>query len=248
MSPWLAESDAAEAPIYTLEPDYAAYIQSATRLTADDVLLLVQELLPKDATTGHVALNLANASLLYRMASLTRALKIGVKDALRLVAITGVVPLRTASAAASPIGSRRFQDRFSEIDAGTRSVEELAYLLLHESTAVAILAPTTEGIDAWLASISPSFKGIFVIDDERITTELKTSLTQSLGSALSVDQTVLDALLFTHRAGLGDEVLTHVIIAANVGASGLPGRSGSSPPSLGNCTSSAWRGTGWRWT
>ena len=30
-------------PAYTLQPDYAVYIQSATRLTADDVLLLVQE-------------------------------------------------------------------------------------------------------------------------------------------------------------------------------------------------------------
>jgi len=222
LTPWLAESDGAAVPIHTLQPDYAAYIQSATRLTADDVLLLVQELLPKDVTTGHVALNLANASLLYRMASLARALKISVKDALRLVAITGVVPLHTASAAPSPIDTLRFHDRFGEIEAGTRSVEELAYLLLHESTAVAVLAPTTEDIDAWLASISPSFKGILAIDDERITAELKASLTQSLGSAVGVDPAVIDALLFTHRAGLGDELLTHVIIAANVDAPGLP--------------------------
>lgn len=222
LSPWLAESDGAAVPIYTLQPDYAVYIQSATRLTADDLLLLVQEVLPKDATSGHVALNLANASLLYRMASLARTLKVSVKDTLRLVAITGVAPLRTASVTPSPIDTLRFHDQFAEIDAETRSVEELAYLLLHESTAVATLASTTETIDAWLASMSLNFIGVLAIHDERITDELKASLTQSLGSALGVDPAVIDALLFTHRAALGDELLTHVIIAANVGASSLP--------------------------
>ena len=222
LSPWLAESDGVAVPTYTLQPDYAVYIQSATRLTADDLLLLVQEVLPKDPTTGHVALNLANGSLLYRMASLARALKVSVKDVLRLVAITGVAPLRTASETPSPIDTLRFHDRFADIDAGAHSVEELAYLLLHESTAVATLAPTTETIDAWLASMSPNFIGILAVHDERITDELKASLTQSLGSALGVDPAVIDALLFTHRAALGDEWLTHVIVAANVNASGLP--------------------------
>ena len=222
LSRWLAESDGAAAPTYTLQPDYAAYLQSATQLTSDDLLLLARELLPKDAATGHVALNLAAVSLLYRVASLAQALKISVTDLLRLMAITGLSPLRTPSAVASPIESRRFHDRFREIDAGKHTIEELAYLLLCEPAAVATLAPTTADIDAWLISISPGFAGILAVDDERITEELKDSLTQSLGAALSIDAALLDAVLFTHRVGLGDELLAHVIVAANPDASGLP--------------------------
>ncbi len=222
LSPWLAESDGAVPPICTLQPDYAVYIQSATQLTADDLLLLVQELLPRDSASGHVVLNLANASLVYRVASLARALKVSVRDVLRLVAITGVAPLRTSSEAASPIDTLRFHERFAEIEAGTRSVEQLAYLLLDEPAAVAALAPATADVDAWLESISPSFTGILAIDDARITPELTASLIQSLGSVLAVDPAAFEALLFTQRVALGKELLAHVLVAANIGASGPP--------------------------
>jgi Salmonella virulence plasmid 28.1kDa A protein len=78
LSRWLAQSDGATPPSYNLQADYAAYVQSATRLTSTDLLLLVERVLPKDLTTGHVALNLANTSLLYRIGSLVRALNISV--------------------------------------------------------------------------------------------------------------------------------------------------------------------------
>ncbi|GAA1970923.1 hypothetical protein GCM10009776_37390 [Microbacterium deminutum] len=221
LSPWLAQSDGSDLPAYTLSADYAAYIQSATRLTADDLVRLAREMLPKDAASGHVPLNLANVSLLYRAASLARSLGVTVHDAMRLVAITDVAPLRTSAASAGPIDSRRFHDRFQDVSAGRLSIEALAYLLLHEPESVAALGPGTADVDAWLASVTPGFVGILAVDDERITTELRASLTQSLGTALRADPTVLDALLFTLRTALGDALLAHVLVAANPDETGL---------------------------
>ena len=222
LSKWLAQSDGADTPAFVLQPDYTAYVQSALRLTSDDLLLLVRDWLPKDGATGHVALNLTNLSLLYRVASLARAFRLTVVDALRLFAIVGVGPLQSAVAAASPAESRRFHDVFVELKACAHSVETLAYLLLHEAAAALALAPSSADLDAWLLSVNAGFVGILAIDDARITDELKASFTQSLASVLKVDATVITAVLFTHRPALGDQFLAHAIVSANTGAPGLP--------------------------
>ena len=222
LSKWLAQSDGADVPVYALQPDYAAYVQGAVRLTSDDLLLLVRDWLPKDGATGHVALNLANLSLLYRVASLARVLRLSVVDALRLFAIVGVVPLQSAVGAAGPAESRQFHDVFVELKARAHSVETLAYLLLHEADAALALAPSSADLDAWLLSVNAGFVGILATDDARITDELKASLTQSLASVLTVDATVITAVLFTHRPALGDHFLAHAIVSANTGAPGLP--------------------------
>ncbi|MFH0344526.1 MAG: neuraminidase-like domain-containing protein [Chromatiales bacterium] len=222
LSRWLAVSDGEDPPTYTLEPAYAAHIQSATGLTADDLHLLVAtDLLPKDAG-GEVVLNLPNVSLLYRVASLGRAFEIGMADLVHLVAILNVTPVRTHAAAAGPAQSRRFFDSVQEMRAGKRSVEELAYLLLHDDGAAAALAPALSDIDAWFEATSPSFAGILATDDSRITSDVKASVTQSLGSSLGVDPQAADALLFVHRKALGEELLAHLIAAANPDATALP--------------------------
>ena len=160
LSRWLAQSDGATPPSYTLQPDYAAYVQSATRLTAPDLLLLAEKVLPKDTTTGHVALNLANLSSLYRIGSLGRALKITVSDYLSLSLITGLVPLGTPGLSVSPVDSMDFYRLFLEIGQRSWSIQELAYLLLHDPDAVAALAPSVDDMDSWLTTMSPSFLGI----------------------------------------------------------------------------------------
>ena len=70
VSHWLAETDGLTPPTFSLHPDYSPYIQSAVRLTAEDLLVLVTEV-PLRQHTGNVALNLANASPLYRIGSFT---------------------------------------------------------------------------------------------------------------------------------------------------------------------------------
>ena len=207
MSPWLAESDGADAPAYTLQPDYAAYVQSATRLTADDVLLLVQEqeMLPKDSSTGHVALNLANVSLLYRVGSFVRAIGSSVRDYLTLRRITDISPLHTPTTAASPLDTMSYYDHFREINDGEWSVEQLAYLLLDDEGAAAVLAPKPEDMDAWLTATSPGFVGILDMKPANVTAESKTALTLSLGSVLGVDAAVLDDLLFVPPPRVGEE-------------------------------------------
>ena len=219
VSPWLARSDGMSPARYTLQPDYAAYVQTATQLTADDLLMLVAEQLPKDAGTGHVALNLANLSWLYRAATHARALGVTPRDAQRLVPLTGVRPLSGATKA-TPAHTKQFSDLFASIDAGGHTVEQLAYLLLHEPTAAAMLQPTAAAAAAWLASAGPTMAGILTLDDERITTDVQASLARSLGASLGVDPEALTTLLFTSRPALGRELVANVIAAGNPDATG----------------------------
>ena len=162
-------------------------------------------------------------SLLYRMASLARALKVSVTDALRLVAMTGVAPLRTASAAPSPIDTLAFP-RSVRRDRRRNALRRRAGLSAAARIDRRGRAGADDGRHRHVARVDqPQLRrASSPPTTERITAELKASLTQSLGSALGVDPAVLDAVVFTHRAGLGDELLTHVIVAANLGAAGLP--------------------------
>jgi hypothetical protein len=221
-NPWLATSDGATPPTFTLEPGYSAYIQSATQLIAADLQLLVEQVLPKDTNAGHVVLNLANVSLLYRIASFVRAIGSSVQDYLTVQRITGISPLRTPTVAASSLDSMRFYDCFREIDDGNWSIEQLAYLLLHDAGAAAVLAPAPEDMDAWLTVTSPGFVGVLKMKPANVSAESKTALTLSLGSALSVDAAVLDDLLFFRRPALGNNLLAHLIVDANQEASNLP--------------------------
>lgn len=221
LSPWLAESDGATTPAFVLRPDYAAYVQSATRLTAEDLLLLVTEVLPRDAATGHVAVNLVNVSLLYRFASFARALGIGVRDCLRLITVTGIAPLTTPATAASPVDTLEVKTRLDEISAGTLSLQQLAYLLLHQADAALLLGPTAEDSDGVLALLSPAYAGIQDTSDltalevATANAELTATLTQSLGSSLGVDDGLLTELLFTRHRDLGRDLLAQLIVAAN---------------------------------
>ncbi len=227
LSPWLAEVDSTSTPTYLLQIDYAAYIQSATQLTSADLLLLVVELLPKDAATGHVRLDLANVSLLYRVASFTQAMAISMTDYLRLLKLTGIEPLTMIDLLtmtvkrASPVDSLALKTSFDEIDDGQWSLEELAYLLVHEAAAVAVLAPTLEEMAALQAELKVGYIGIedtataTALEIAKANSELNAALTQSLGATLSLDATLLDDLLFHVRTNLGDELLTNLIAAAH---------------------------------
>jgi hypothetical protein len=222
LSPWLATSDGEPEPTYALDLDYATYIQSATLLTTEDVLTLVAELLPKDAGTGHVALNLANVSLLYRIVSFTQAMGISVTDYLRLTRLTGISPLTTPARPASPMETLALKTCYDQIDSGQLSLEQLAYLLRHESDAVAVLAPLTEDMDAWLATMNASFADVEPMKPASVSADLKTALTQSLGSTLGLDAAVLNDLLFFRRPTMGDTLLAHLISAANPELPDLP--------------------------
>jgi hypothetical protein len=142
---------------------YSAYIQSATRLTSIDIALLAAEVLPKNGD-GHVALNLANVSLLYRIGSFTRALKISIADYLRLNQLTGIAALTTPDQVASPMDSANARDIFLEIDVNKWSLDELAYLLLHDFEAAGTLAPTVEDMDLLREELSAAVAGVEIPD------------------------------------------------------------------------------------
>jgi hypothetical protein len=222
LSPWLAQSDGAAVPAYTLQADYAAAIQGATRLTSDDLLLFVAALLPKDGTTGHVRLDLANLSQLDRLAGFARAAGLGARDLMRLAALAGSAPLRVPGVDADPLDTQAFVEQLREVQAATWSIEQLAWLHLQEPDATAALSPGVDAAEAWRAAVLDGLRGIVRLDDAALDDTLKSSLTQSLGTTLGVDPAALHALLFTHRLPLGRELLVHLIVAANEGSSGLP--------------------------
>lgn len=221
LSQWLAE-----APELIVDADYGAHIQSATRLTANELQLLVSDWLPKESASGHVALNLSNLSALYRMASLRRIFKISVEDALSLIALTGLPPISTPLVAVEPDQSRRFYEQWVNIKAGSHSIPALTYLLRHESGAVNELAPLPEDIDAWLETMVPSFGGIVAIEgspvESTVSPELQSLVAESAAAAVETDATLLEALLFDHRPELGTELLAQLIVAANPDARDLP--------------------------
>ena len=213
LSRWLATTDGATPASYTLDRDYAPYLQSVTRLTAEDLLLLVTAVLPKDATTGNVALNLANVSLVHRVASFAGAIGVTVTDYLRLQRLSGMKPLSEAGTSARPIASLDFHRLVLEVAGGALSVEQLTYLLLDEDVAAASLAPLGEDMDGWLTTVSPTFATTDRLS--AVTPEQKTAVAQSLSSALGLDAAVLEDLLFASRSTLGDELLVHLIAAAH---------------------------------
>ena len=215
LSRWLAESDGAAEPIYSLQQDYSAYIQSATQLTAEDILLLASEVMSKDATTGNVPLDLANVSLLYRIGSFTRALDLSVQEYLYLVRLLGWSPLTVAEGAVSPSETMAVYERFSAINEGSWELEELVYLLLDDDATAVTYGPTPEAMDALVVGLSPGFVGIDTIETAKANPDLLDSLSQSLGASLRLDAAVLEELLFTRRDALGDQLLAHMIAAAN---------------------------------
>ena len=125
------------------------------------------------------------------MASMARALKISIKDALRLFALIGQLPLSTPTTMVGPSHSRRFHDQFVDIDAGGHSIQALAYLLLHDDDAAAELAPVPEDIDAWLDTMLGSFVGIVAIEggpeDSTVTPELQSAVAESAAAAIGTD-------------------------------------------------------------
>jgi hypothetical protein len=231
LSGWLAESGGAAGSIFSLQEDYASYVQGATGLTADDLALLVEAVLPKDPTLGHIALNLANLSLLYRIASFTRALDISVTDLLRLERLIGQAPLTGPSGPANPLDTRRFIDAWETIDAGAWSAEALDYLLLHGANAVAALGPDPMEVEELLQALNAGFEGASEASVQAQIAVAKADLqtpsliAQPLSTALKLDAELIEALLFEVRPDLGEAVLWHLVVAANPG---LP--AGSAPP------------------
>jgi hypothetical protein len=115
-----------------------------------------------------------------------------------------------------------FYNLFLEIRQGDWSIQQLAYLLLHDADAVAALAPSTNDMDAWLTTMSPSLLGITDVITAANNADLRGAITQSLGPTLALDADVLYELLFTDRVTMGNDLLTHLIVEANPGTAELP--------------------------
>jgi hypothetical protein len=226
LSHWLAESDGAEPPAFTLNADYAAYVQAATLLTAEDLARLVEEVLSRDAVTGHVPLNLANLSLLYRTASFARSLGISIGDYLHFLDLTGLQPLAAPDGSVDPLAAQDFQAQYEEVETEGWSITELSYLLLHDEEVALVYGPVSADVDALLAALSLGFTGIAdspeAIEAAKNNEDARTALAQSLGSTLGLDGVLLEELLFTLRPQLGEALLDHAILAANAGLTALP--------------------------
>jgi hypothetical protein len=108
--------------------DHAAVLQTAFRLDADSLALLVQ---PADRLT------LANLSRIYRHALLARGLSITVADLLSAIALTHLSPFDPGK----PDEALRFITVVAAIRAAGFSIQQLDYLLRHQAPAASSFAP-----------------------------------------------------------------------------------------------------------
>lgn len=99
-------------------------------------------------------LNLANLSLLYRISSLAKALKLSIRDWLTVKALTEIDPFATTEA------TLRFTEKVIAIRASGFSINELNYLLRHQYVESSNVAPNEQSIALLLAEIRDGFKKI----------------------------------------------------------------------------------------
>jgi hypothetical protein len=125
---------------------HLAAIAGALRLSVPDV----EELTRKTITDPGPKLTLANLSILFRNASLARALRLSVADYLTLRTLIGFDPFVTASGVDKTIQTLRFVERAELVQASGFSIAELDYIL--RQTAPYESGKTVAPTDAWVAA------------------------------------------------------------------------------------------------
>ena len=128
-------------------------------MSAGDLALLTTDSsvippLPGPPPIPDDALNLVNLTRLYRHASLSRALKLSIRELQSIKALTGIDPFAATEA------TLRFVEKVGVIRASGFSINELDYLLRHQYVGSTGVAPTDESIAAILAGIQDGLQKI----------------------------------------------------------------------------------------
>ncbi|WP_322762908.1 neuraminidase-like domain-containing protein [Frankia sp. Cr2] len=106
-------------------------------------------------------LTLANLSRLHAVVSLARALRLGIADYLRLMAITVSDPLpRAATPAAGATATLRFVEEVGRLRDGGFTVAELDYLLRHQTSSSVPVAPPLAQVTQTLGDLRNGLRAV----------------------------------------------------------------------------------------
>ncbi|MFO8091155.1 MAG: neuraminidase-like domain-containing protein [Desulfatiglandaceae bacterium] len=175
----------------------AATIAAALGISADDLKHLLEDENVFEQTDP--TLNLGNLSMLYRHATLAKALRLRIPEYLMLLSLYNADPF------VSPIDTLLFVEDVDLINESGFAIAELDYLLRHSPKSVATLAPKDEEIAAVLQNIRTGLQNIAdeyafrtdLTDPLGITFDANGDLTRQKLSLLEWDTDLIDYVVTT---------------------------------------------------
>lgn len=170
-------------------------------------------------------LSLANLSLLYRISSLAKALKLSIRDWLTVKALIEIDPFATTGA------TLLFAEKLKTIRSSGFSINELDYLLRHDSTPSSGVAPAEDAIAATLDEIRSELQKIAAENTVReepddpngVTTDPGGELTRKKLALLNWDTALIEQVIAT----LNDAVTYEAPLAALPSGLVLPNDTGT---------------------
>ena len=206
--------------------DHAATVAAALQVSSNDLTALMSSAaLALDAAVapGKHALTLANLSRLFRAVSFGRALGLSSSDFLIAAAILNLdlssgtaATMRRAPFHPDRISDARWvADQIQAIQTSKFTLAELNYLLLNQGAQTSGLAPTSADVAQQLTDLRSRLAGQFSNSPQWPVIGASV-LEQKLSSWLKIKVPLLDALLSTSPADLGQSYLNIFLTAAFV--------------------------------
>ena len=163
-------------------------------------------------------LSLANLSLLYRISSLAKALKLSIRELLTVKALTEIDPFATTDV------TLRFVEKVDVIRASGFSIDELNYLLRHDFGPASGIAPAEDAIAVFLDELRGELQKIAAEntvhedpgDPDGVTTDPGGELTRKKLALLNWDTALIEQVVATFNGSLTYEALTDTLLTGLV--------------------------------
>lgn len=170
------------------DADFEPVILGAVNISSEELSLLIQAELGGDDT-----LNLAALSHLYRVASLSQALRFSVEEFLIIKQITGLQAVATPSSSAMPSDTNEFIEADDVVELSRKSIAELAYLLIHNPEPLNLGDLIIQSITQRLVQVRQDL-AVIRDDNQMLTTDLDTVLANKLALILADEDEVGTAM------------------------------------------------------
>ena len=164
-------------------------IGAALQISVDDILLLAKT---ANIDTAGTTLNLNSLSLLYRHATLSKALLLPVKDYVSIHELIGMAQF------AGPAQTYTFINRYDQLKNSVFDLQQLDYLLLHKYSQDSGVAPKAGEVAAFLSDLRTELKKITSPQGQR------DLIRQKLAEKLKISLNSTDKLLTAEIKNGGD--------------------------------------------
>ena len=136
--------------------DHVNALLSAVRISTNDLAAIRAATGLADSTSTRAFLNLANLSILYRYATLARALNVSINNLLTLISLTALNPFLPAT----PEATVTFQKKAIEVQESEFSIAQLGYLYLDVDNPQAPAAPLKANVNALMSTLQSGLEKI----------------------------------------------------------------------------------------